>query len=200
MVKPIPEGYHSVTPYLILNAAGDAIAFYKRALGAAEVMRMDDPSGKIHHAEISIGGSRIMLADEHPDIQALSPKTIGGSPVSIHLYVDDVDAAVERAVAAGAKLIRPILRRPRRRHRGPVRLPLVHRDPQGGSYDGRDPPTRCGAGELTLQSGRSQGQIEAGNTEERSRWTTRPAPSSKPQPSAGSWNICASGPMCRTSI
>jgi PhnB protein len=81
MVKPIPEGYHSVTPYLILNAAGDAIAFYKRALGAAEVMRMDDPSGKIHHAEISIGNSRVMLADEHPEIQALSPKTIGGSPV-----------------------------------------------------------------------------------------------------------------------
>ena len=81
MVKPIPEGYHSVTAYLILNAAGDAIAFYKRALGADEVMRMDDPSGKIHHAEISIGGSRIMLADEHPDIQALGPKTIGGSPV-----------------------------------------------------------------------------------------------------------------------
>jgi PhnB protein len=92
MVKPIPEGYHSVTPYLILNAASDAIAFYKKALGA----------------EISIGGSRIMLADEHPEIQALSPKTIGGSPVSIHLYVDDVDTAVERAVAAGAKLIRPV--------------------------------------------------------------------------------------------
>src|SRR5438270_12324094 len=108
MVKPIPDGYHTVTPYLILNAAGDAIAFYKRALGAIEVMRMDDPSGKIHHAEISIGGSRIMLADEHPEIQALSPKTIGGSPVSIHLYVEDVDAAVERAVAGGAKLVRPV--------------------------------------------------------------------------------------------
>jgi PhnB protein len=86
MVRPIPEGYHSVTPYLILNAASDAIAFYKKALGAAEVMRMDDPSGKIHHAEISIGGS----------------------PVSIHLYVEDVDEAVERAVAAGGKLIRPV--------------------------------------------------------------------------------------------
>ena len=108
MVKAIPDGYHSVTPYLILNAAGDAIDFYKKALGAAEVMRMDDPSGRIHHAEISIGGSRIMLADEHPEIQALSPKTIGGSPVSIHLYVDDVDAAIARAVAAGAKLIRPV--------------------------------------------------------------------------------------------
>ena len=108
MVKPIPEGYHTVTPYLILNAAGDAIAFYKKALGATEVMRMGDPTGRIHHAEISIGGSRVMLADEHPEIEALSPKTIGGSPVSIHLYVDDVDAAVERAVAAGARLIRPV--------------------------------------------------------------------------------------------
>jgi PhnB protein len=108
MVKPIPDGYHSVTPYLILNAAGDAIAFYKEALGATEVMRLDDPGGRIHHAEINIGGSRIMLADEHPEIQALSPKTIGGSPISIHLYVDNVDTAVERAVAAGAKLIRPV--------------------------------------------------------------------------------------------
>jgi PhnB protein len=108
MVRPIPDGYHSVTPYLILNSASDAIAFYKKALGADEVMRMDDPAGKIHHAEISIGGSRIMLADEHPEIQAMSPKTIGGSPVSMHVYVEDVDALVERAVAAGAKLIRPV--------------------------------------------------------------------------------------------
>jgi PhnB protein len=107
-VKPIPEGYHSVTPYLILSGAGDAIAFYKKALGAQEVMRMADPGGKVHHAEISIGDSRIMLADEHPEIQALSPKTVGGSPVSIHLYVEDVDRAVERAVAAGAKLVRPV--------------------------------------------------------------------------------------------
>jgi PhnB protein len=107
-VNPIPEGYHSVTPYLILSGAGDAIAFYKRALGAEEVMRLADPGGKVHHAEISIGDSRIMLADEHPEIQALSPKTVGGSPVSIHLYVEDVDRAVERAVAAGAKLVRPV--------------------------------------------------------------------------------------------
>ena len=106
--KPIPEGYHSVTPYLIFSGAGEAIAFYKQALGAGEVMRMEDPSGRIHHAEISIGDSRIMLADEHPEIQALSPKTIGGSPVSMHIYVEDADAAVERAVAAGAKLIRPV--------------------------------------------------------------------------------------------
>jgi PhnB protein len=107
-VNPIPEGYHSVTPYLILSGAGDAIAFYKKALGAEEVMRLADPGGKVHHAEISIGDSRIMLADEHPEIQALSPKTVGGSPVSIHLYVEDVDRAVERAVAAGATLVRPV--------------------------------------------------------------------------------------------
>jgi len=107
-VKPIPEGYHRVTPYLILSGASDAIAFYKRVLGAEEVMRLADPGGKVHHAEISIGDSRIMLADEHPEIQALSPKTVGRSPVSIHLYVEDVDRAVERAVAAGAKLVRPV--------------------------------------------------------------------------------------------
>jgi PhnB protein len=108
MVSPIPEGYHRVTPYLILSKAADAIAFYVAALGASEVMRLDDPSGKIHHAEIEIGDSRVMLADEHPELQALSPKTIGGSPVTMHLYVEDVDAAVERAVSSGAKLIRPV--------------------------------------------------------------------------------------------
>ena len=107
-VAPIPAGYHAVTPYLSIRGAAEALEFYKMAFGAKEIMRMPGPDGKLGHAEISIGGSRIMLADEHPDIQALSPKTIGGSPVSIHLYVDDVDAAVERAVAAGAKLIRPV--------------------------------------------------------------------------------------------
>jgi len=107
-VKAIPEGYHTVTPYLILSGAGDAIAFYKKALGAEEVMRIGGPGGKIGHAEIKIGNSRIMLADEHPELQALSPRTVGGSPVSIHLYVENVDAAIERAVAAGAKLVRPV--------------------------------------------------------------------------------------------
>jgi len=107
-VKAIPEGYHTVTPYLILSGADDAIAFYKKALGAEEVMRLGSPGGKIGHAEIKIGNSRIMLADEHPELQALSPRTVGGSPVSIHLYVENADAAVERAVAAGAKLVRPV--------------------------------------------------------------------------------------------
>ena len=108
MVKPVPEGYHTVTPYLVFDGAGGAIEFYKRALGASEVLRLDDPSGRIHHAEIKIGDSCIMLADEHPELQALSPKTIGGSPVSLHVYVEDVDAAVDRAVKAGAKLVRPV--------------------------------------------------------------------------------------------
>ena len=108
MVKLVPEGYHTVTPYLVFDGAGGAIEFYKRALGASEVLRLDDPSGRIHHAEIKIGDSCIMLADEHPELQALSPKTIGGSPVSLHVYVEDVDAAVDRAVKAGAKLVRPV--------------------------------------------------------------------------------------------
>ena len=84
-IKPIPEGYHSVTPYLILSGACEAIAFYKKALGAEEVLRLDGPGGKIRHTEIKIGDSCIMMADEHSEIRALSPKTIGGSPVSIHL-------------------------------------------------------------------------------------------------------------------
>lgn len=107
-VKPIPEGYHSVTPYLIFSGASDAIAFYKKALGAEEIMRMAAPGGRVGHAELQIGDSRIMLADEHPELQALSPKTIGGSPVTLHLYVENVDAAVERAIAAGATLVRPV--------------------------------------------------------------------------------------------
>jgi PhnB protein len=108
MVRPVPEGYHTVTPYLMFSGASAAIEFYKKALGASEVMRLDDPSGRIHHAEIRIGDSCIMLADEHPELQALSPNTIGGSPVSLHVYVEDVDAAVDRAVKAGAKLVRPV--------------------------------------------------------------------------------------------
>jgi PhnB protein len=106
-VKPIPDGYHSVTPYLIVQGGEAAIAFYQKALGAREVMRLAE-AGKVRHAELEIGDSRIMLADEHPELNALSPKTIGGTPISMHLYVADVDAVVARAVDAGAKLIRPV--------------------------------------------------------------------------------------------
>jgi len=107
-VKPIPEGYHSVTPYLILHDATAALEFYKKALGAVELMRFPAPGGKIGHAEIRIGDSPVMLADESPEMNALSARTIGGSPVSLMVYVEDVDALVARAVAAGAKLVRPV--------------------------------------------------------------------------------------------
>jgi PhnB protein len=108
MVKPVPEGYHTVTPYLIVKRGTDALEFYVRAFAATERYRMQDPGGKIRHAEITIGNSCVMLADEHPEIGALGPETIGGSPISIHLYVEDVDAVVGRAVAAGAQLTRPV--------------------------------------------------------------------------------------------
>lgn len=106
-VKPIPEGYHTVTPYLCCRDAAAAIDFYKKAFGATEVMRMEN-DGKVGHAELQIGDSRVMLADEFPEMGFLSPKTVGGSPVMIHLYLDDVDATANRAVAAGAKVTRPV--------------------------------------------------------------------------------------------
>jgi len=107
-VKPIPEGYHSITPYLIVKDGVRAIEFYERAFGARELFRMMRPDGRVGHAELEIGDSRVMLADEHPEIGARGPQSIGGSPVTIHLYVEDVDATVARALAAGATLKRPV--------------------------------------------------------------------------------------------
>ena len=107
-VKPIPEGYHSVTPYLIIRGAADAIDYYKKALGAVELFRMPQPDGKIAHAEIKIGDSPIMLSDEHPDMGFRSPQSLGGSPVSILIYVEDVDSVFDRAIAAGGKVDRPV--------------------------------------------------------------------------------------------
>ena len=101
-VKAIPDGYHSVTPYLIISGATEAIEYYKKAFGATELMRIDAPGGKIGHAEIKIGDSPIMLADEFPEMGYKSPTTLGGSPVSIMIYVDDVDTVFNRAVATGA--------------------------------------------------------------------------------------------------
>jgi PhnB protein len=106
--KSIPDGYHNVTPYLIVNDAAAAIEFYKKAFGATELMRMPKPNGKIGHAEIRIGDSPIMLADEAPEMGARSPRTFGGSPVSIFLYVDDVDTTFARAVNGGAQVQRPL--------------------------------------------------------------------------------------------
>ena len=107
-VKPIPDGYHSVTPYLIIKGAADAIEFYKKAFGATELFRMAGPDGKIGHAEIKIGDSPIMLSDEWPEMKYLGPKSLGGSPVSILLYVDDVDTIFNRAIAEGGREDRAI--------------------------------------------------------------------------------------------
>jgi PhnB protein len=104
----IPKGYHAVTPYLACAGAAQAIAFYKKAFGAAELMRMPGPGGKVGHAEVKISDARIMLADEHPDIDFLGPQARGGTPVHIHVYVKNVDATMKRAVAAGATLLRPV--------------------------------------------------------------------------------------------
>jgi len=103
-VKPIPEGYHSLTPYLIIDGAANAIEFYKKAFGASELFRFPAPGGRIGHAEIRIGDSPIMLADQHPEIGYKGPQALGGSPVSIMLYVDDVDTVFNRAVASGARV------------------------------------------------------------------------------------------------
>ncbi|MBI4716787.1 MAG: VOC family protein [Planctomycetes bacterium] len=108
-VKAIPEGFHSVTPHLIVRGAAKAIDFYKKAFGAEEVMRMPGPDGKsLMHAELKIGNSHVMLCDEAPDWGAVSPQALNGSPVSIHLYVEDVDAVYDRATKAGAKPTMPI--------------------------------------------------------------------------------------------
>lgn len=107
-VKPIPDGYHSITPYLIIKGAAKALDFYKLAFGAVERFRMDDGDGRIGHAEILIGNSLVMLADEHPEMGARGPETWGGSPVGLVLYVEDVDAVFDRAVEAGATVERPV--------------------------------------------------------------------------------------------
>ena len=104
----IPAGYHSVTPYLACREAGRAIEFYQQAFGAKELLRIPAPGGKIGHAEIRIGDSRVMLTDEYPEMDFLSPQTRGGTTVHLHVYLKDVDAAVARAVAAGARLTREV--------------------------------------------------------------------------------------------
>jgi PhnB protein len=107
-VKAIPDGMHSITPHLVCAGAADAISFYTKAFGAVELSRLPGPSGKLMHAAVKIGDSTVMLVDEMPEWGALGPKALKGSPVTIHLYVADVDAAVEKAVAAGAKVTMPV--------------------------------------------------------------------------------------------
>ena len=107
-VKPIPEGYQTVTPYLVVQGAGAAIDYYKKVFGATERMRMPAPGGMIGHAEIQVGGSVIMLADEFPQMGFRGPKAVGGTPVSLMLYVPNVDEVFKRALGAGAKELRPV--------------------------------------------------------------------------------------------
>ena len=107
-VKPIPDGFCGATPYLICKGAAKAIEFYQRAFGATEICRMEGRGGTIGHAEIRIGEAILMLADEFPEMGAQSPQTLGGSPVSIYIYVEDVDAFAHRAIEAGAKVLRPV--------------------------------------------------------------------------------------------
>ena len=108
-VKPIPDGYPRVTPYLHVDGASRAIEFYSTVFGATERMRMAAPGGRIGHAELQIGDSVIMLADEFPDMNVRGPKTIGGTPVTVMVYVEDVDQVFNRAIKAGAKEIRPVM-------------------------------------------------------------------------------------------
>jgi len=106
--KPIPEGYHTLTPYLVVNGAAAALDFYARAFGGVELYRLQDPTGKVGHAEMRIGDSHFMLADEFPEMGAVSPKTQSGHSISLLVYLPDVDDAFRRAIAAGATEVRPV--------------------------------------------------------------------------------------------
>jgi PhnB protein len=108
MAKPIPDDYPRVTPYLYIDGAGAAIDFYCSVLGAKERMRMSGPDGRVGHAELDLGDSMIMLADENPDMDVRGPRAIGGTPMSLHVYVEDADGVFDRAIQAGAKVLRPV--------------------------------------------------------------------------------------------
>jgi PhnB protein len=107
-VKPVPDGHRTVAPYLAIKNAASALEFYKQAFGAIETYKLIIPDGRVGHAEIRLGDSLIMLADEFPEFGGKAPASLGGSPVSIHLYVEDVDAFVKKAVAAGARELKPV--------------------------------------------------------------------------------------------
>ena len=146
-VKPVPDGYHRLTPYLIVDGAAAAIEFYKKAFAAAERMRHVAPDGKIGHAELLFGDSVVMLADEFPTTARMPPGKYGGSPVTLHLYVEDVDAAAARALAAGAKEIRPVQNQFYGDRSGSFADPfgacLAYRDPCRGCFArGNRPPRR----------------------------------------------------------
>lgn len=106
--KPVPEGFHTVTPHLVCDGAAEAIEFYKKAFGAIEVARMPGPDGRVMHAQLRIGDAPVMLADEMPGCNSFGPRTLKGTPVTLHLYVNDCDAFVARAEEAGARVSMPV--------------------------------------------------------------------------------------------
>jgi PhnB protein len=125
-INPVPEGFHTVTPYLTIEGASDAIEFYKRAFAAKEIFRWADPDGRIRHAEVVIGDSPVMLTDEAPDFGMAGPNSLGGSPVHMFLYVEDVDAVFDKAIAAGATELMPVENSDDGDRRGGVTDPFGH--------------------------------------------------------------------------
>lgn len=126
-VKPIPDGYPRMTPYLIVDGAAQAIEFYKKVFGATEKMRMPSPGGKVGHAELTLGDSMIMLADEHPEMGARAPRAYGGAAVSLMVYVPNVDDTVKTASAAGAKIVRQVENQFYGDRMGTIEDPFGHR-------------------------------------------------------------------------
>jgi len=126
-VKPVPEGYHRVTPHLVVKNAAEAIPFYEKAFGAKELNRASGPGGGIMHAEMQFGDSRVMLNDEFPDMGAFSPESLKGTPVVLHLFVEDVDAAFDRAIKAGCEPLMPLSNMFWGDRYGQVRDPFGHR-------------------------------------------------------------------------
>jgi PhnB protein len=125
-VKPIPDGYHSVTPYLIVKGAAKALDYYKQALGATELFRVDGPGGTVGHAEIKIGDSIVMLADEFPQMGFRGPEALGGSPVGLMIYVPDVDTQFAQALAAGGTMVKPLQNQFYGDRSGTIRDPFGH--------------------------------------------------------------------------
>jgi PhnB protein len=126
-VKAIPDGYNTVIPYLYVKGAAKAIEFYKNVFGATERMRMPGKDGTVGHTELVIGDSVVMMSDEHPEFGALSPQTVGGSPITLHVYASNVDTVIERAVAAGATLDRPVKNQFYGDRTGSITDPFGHR-------------------------------------------------------------------------
>lgn len=152
-VNPIPDGYPRLSAYLCVDGAARAIDFYTSVLGASEKMRMDGPDGKIGHAELTLGDSVLMLADEYPDMGFLSPARIGGTAVTLHTYVEDVDAVFEKALAAGAKSLRPVENQFYGDRSGQFEDPFGHRWNVASHVEDVDPDEMARRAQAATESG-----------------------------------------------